>query len=409
MLTIFLYIFGALLVVATALPQWNTSRWWVRLCDFPRLQIAVLCGVVLLVAATVHWAPNAAHLAFMLIVALAALWQLSWIWRHFPGAPREVKRSKATASAPNKISLLTSNVLQNSRNVGKLIEIVLATDPDVFFAVEIDEWWRDRLNDALASRYPHRISYPLSNEYGLALFSRFELIDPNVRFTVDEAIPSIRVRVRLRSGAMIDLYGLHPRPPSIFQNSLERDVELIWWGQKSAPLSAHRLFLGISTTLHGHQRHRSSSRSAACLIRGVAVDFSTPIHLIYLDFGTLWTTSFTAPIFRWVKCESSPALAQTTCHSRSRCTWMTPTSWDSWRMPANNKASVIKSASPRDERLEEQLELRGCCDNQARRPPLAMKLSASAVDAASPSPRSASACAMIELTWVAAGLSPAEV
>ena len=237
MFTIFLYTLGALLVVATLLPQWNTSRWWVRLCDFPRLQIVILCGVVLLVAAYIR-PLGAAHLAFMLIVALAALWQLSWIWRHFPGAPKEVPRSKIAVSAPNKISLLTSNVLQNSRNVDKLIEIVLTTDPDVFFAVEIDEWWRDRLNDALASRYLHRISYPLSNGYGLVLFSRFELIDPNVRFTVDEAIPSIRVSVRLRSGAMIDLYGLHPRPPSIFQDSLERDVELILVGKEVR--STHR-------------------------------------------------------------------------------------------------------------------------------------------------------------------------
>ena len=237
MFTIFLYMLGALLVVATVLPQWNTSRWWVRLCDFPRLQIVILCSVVLLVAAIIR-PSGAAHLAFMVIVALAALWQLSWIWRHFPGAPKEVTRSKIAASAPNKISLLTSNVLQNSRNVDKLIEIVLTADPDVFFAVEIDEWWRDRLNDALAVRYRHRISYPLSNGYGLALFSRFELIDPNVRFTVDEAIPSIRVSVRLRSGAMIDLYGLHPRPPSIFQDSLERDVELILVGKEVR--STHR-------------------------------------------------------------------------------------------------------------------------------------------------------------------------
>ena len=134
MLTIFLYIFGALLVVATALPQWNTSRWWVRLCDFPRLQIAVLCGVVLLVAATVHWAANAAHLAFMLIVALAALWQLSWIWRHFPGAPqRSLIAVRPPLQSPNKISLLTSNVLQNSRNAGKLIEIVLSDCTPMYF------------------------------------------------------------------------------------------------------------------------------------------------------------------------------------------------------------------------------------------------------------------------------------
>jgi endonuclease/exonuclease/phosphatase (EEP) superfamily protein YafD len=135
-------------------------------------------------------------------------------------------------------------VLQNSRNVGRLIEIVVTTAPDVFFAVETDEWWQDRLNDSLAGRYPHRISYPLSNGYGLTLFSRLELVDPNVRFTVDEAIPSIRVGVRLRSGAVVDLYGLHPRPPSVFQDSLERDVELILVGNEVRSTQRPSIVLG---------------------------------------------------------------------------------------------------------------------------------------------------------------------
>jgi len=244
MLKISLYTMGAILVVATALPLWHTSRWWVRLCDFPRFQIAVLCIVVLLAAALSHWPPSASHVAFMLVVALATLWQLSWIWRYFPGAPKEVRRSNTSAPTHNRISLLTSNVLQNSRNVGRLIEIVVTTAPDVFFAVETDEWWQDRLNDSLAGRYPHRISYPLSNGYGLTLFSRLELVDPNVRFAVDEAIPSIRVGVRLRSGAVVDLYGLHPRPPSVFQDSLERDVELILVGSEVRSTQRPSIVLG---------------------------------------------------------------------------------------------------------------------------------------------------------------------
>jgi endonuclease/exonuclease/phosphatase (EEP) superfamily protein YafD len=244
MLTIFLYTVGAMLVIATALPQWHTSRWWVRLCDFPRSQIALLCGVVLLIAATSHWSPAPGHIAFMLIVALAALWQLSWVWRHFPGAPKEVLRSSASAPAASRISLLTSNVLQSSRSVGRLVKIVLTTGPDVFFAVETDEWWQERLNDALASRYPYRVKHPLSNGYGLALFSRLELIDPQVRFVVDEAIPSIKVGVRLRSGAIVDLYGLHPRPPSVFQDSLERDVELILVGREVRSTQRPSIVLG---------------------------------------------------------------------------------------------------------------------------------------------------------------------
>ena len=44
-------------------------------------------------------------------------------------------------------------------------------------------------------------------------FPVFELTDPAIRFLVDDAIPSIKTGVRLRSGAVIDLYGLHRQPP----------------------------------------------------------------------------------------------------------------------------------------------------------------------------------------------------
>lgn len=39
--------------------------------------------------------------------------------------------------------------------------------------------------------------------------------------------PSIRTGVRLRAGAIVDLYCMHPRPPALQQDSTERDLELV--------------------------------------------------------------------------------------------------------------------------------------------------------------------------------------
>jgi endonuclease/exonuclease/phosphatase (EEP) superfamily protein YafD len=64
------------------------------------------------------------------------------------------------------------------------------------------------------------------------LFSRLELIQPEVRFLSDEAIPSIKTGVKLRSGAVVTLYGVHPRPPAIGQDSTQRDVELLLVAQE---------------------------------------------------------------------------------------------------------------------------------------------------------------------------------
>jgi endonuclease/exonuclease/phosphatase (EEP) superfamily protein YafD len=58
------------------------------------------------------------------------------------------------------------------------------------------------------------------------LFSRFPLVDPQVRFLLDDYVPSIKTGLRLPSGARIDLYGVHPKPPPR-QDTARRDAELL--------------------------------------------------------------------------------------------------------------------------------------------------------------------------------------
>ncbi len=182
------------------------------------------CGVI--------WPPRGLESALLVSVVLSATWQLSWVWRYVRGAPVEVPNAGSGAVTPTCISFLTTNVYQPCRDSGGLLSIITEAAPDVILTVETDEWWCAQLADALRARYPHHLSYPLSNGYGMALFSRFELIDPIVRFVVDEAIPSIKTGILLPSGAVIDLYGMHPQPPAPQQSSAERDLELIVVGHE---------------------------------------------------------------------------------------------------------------------------------------------------------------------------------
>ncbi len=47
---LFLRIIAIVLVVVALLPFLRMNLWWVRLCDFPRLQVAVLALALLLAA-----------------------------------------------------------------------------------------------------------------------------------------------------------------------------------------------------------------------------------------------------------------------------------------------------------------------------------------------------------------------
>ncbi len=228
---LFLYGLGTLVVITTLLPMWRTPHWWVRLCDFPRFQIAVVGIAVVALLLLTRWPLGGFEIALLSAVALSALWQLSWVWRYIPGAPREVPSAKPVPDASTCITVLTTNVFQKSRDVGAFLRIISGTAPDLVFAVETDEWWCRELRAGLQGRYPQILTYPLSNGYGLALFSRFELVDPVVRFLVDDAIPSIKAGVMLPSGSVVGFYGMHPQPPAPGQDSTERDLEMVQVGK----------------------------------------------------------------------------------------------------------------------------------------------------------------------------------
>jgi endonuclease/exonuclease/phosphatase (EEP) superfamily protein YafD len=224
---------GVLCLIATILPFYKDETWWVRACDFPRVQMAILTAATLAgVLALTERDALSLTLAFALLVCLGI--QLTVILPYTPLWPVEVKQSGAPVG-PRTISLVIANVLMENRKVDRLKDIIWANDPDLVLAVETDEWWCAQLEGALP-HHPFRIAHPLPNTYGLMLLSRLELVRPEVRFLLKPDIPSIRTGVRLRSGEAITLYGLHPEPPSPTEadTSLPRDAELVLAGREIA-------------------------------------------------------------------------------------------------------------------------------------------------------------------------------
>jgi endonuclease/exonuclease/phosphatase (EEP) superfamily protein YafD len=228
-----LYGLAVLCIVATLLPFHRSEAWWVRACDFPRAQIAILTTAVLAaILAFTELDALSLLLAFALLVCLGI--QLAVILPYTPLWPVEVKATEAPAG-PRTLSLVIANVLMENRKVDRLKDIISANDPDLVLAVETDQWWCAHLEGALPL-HPFRIAHPLPNTYGMMLLSRLELVHPEVRFLLKPDIPSIRTGVHLRSGEAVTLYGLHPEPPSPTEadTSLPRDAELVLAGREIA-------------------------------------------------------------------------------------------------------------------------------------------------------------------------------
>lgn len=215
------------MVVATCLPFVRSDHWAFRIFDFPRLQITVVCCVTV----AVHWLiradPGPAQKTFLLVLSTCAAYQLWRMWPYTPLHPKQVQRSERE-HADRSLNLFISNVLMTNRDSARLRELIRRRDPDVILLVEADGWWEQELRE-LERTHPHLVKHAQGNTYGMLLYSRAPLIDAQLKFLVQDDVPSIHAEIELRSGDRINLHCLHPRPPAPGESSLStpRDAELL--------------------------------------------------------------------------------------------------------------------------------------------------------------------------------------
>jgi len=231
-LQIALYTIGALAIILTILPFLKFGMWWIRIGEFPRLQIAFIgLATAITFVLTQPFPLRPIDTVFLISVIACAIYQLYCVLPYLPVYPKQVETSRSAASE-NTIRLLIFNVFMENRQSEKLLQLVEQVNPDVILLAETDKRWVREVA-AIEKKYPHTVLYPLDNAYGMALYSRFELENPKLNFFIEEDIPSIITGVKLKSGVSVNLFCLHPRPPVPTESirSNERDAELLYVGR----------------------------------------------------------------------------------------------------------------------------------------------------------------------------------
>jgi endonuclease/exonuclease/phosphatase (EEP) superfamily protein YafD len=221
---------GVLLILATAAPFVRSEEWWVRALGFPRLEIAILLALALVAFLFVYRPARTVDNIFLVALTASLGYQAYRIVPYTPLWTPEVVKS-ASCEESSRLRVLTANVLMDNRRAGDFLSLVWTHEPDLILAVETDQWWDERLS-VLDGDYPFAVKHPRDNTYGLHLFSKLELGAPEVRFLIEDYVPSVRTGVRLRSGDWIDFYGVHPRPPKPQQDTEERDAEILIVGKE---------------------------------------------------------------------------------------------------------------------------------------------------------------------------------
>ena len=225
----FLQVFGILAVVLSLFPFVAADYWWIRMFDFPHVQLTVLTLVALLVYFFRFDLRNWRDYTFIVVLAACFLLQLTKIYPYTPFAEEQVRMNTAR-NPESSISILTSNVLQKNEEYDRVVNEVFRKDPDLLIFTETNTTWRNELRKRLSGyNYKYQMEMPLENTYGMLVYSRLELLEPKIRFLLEDSIPSMHARVKLPSGELIEIHVIHPTPPMPPHDasSTDRDAQMM--------------------------------------------------------------------------------------------------------------------------------------------------------------------------------------
>lgn len=264
------------------------DEWWIRGADFPRLQILVLgfIAFVLFLLVDHPWTAFNQLLFVGLIAALA--YQLKMVLPYTFVWKKQVKQVKQDQLDPDsQISLIVSNVLTTNTKYHLLIEQIQTHQPDLVLTLETDHAWQDALA-VIEPDYPYRVPVPLDNLYGMHLYSKLELSETEVKFILSDEIPSIHTKVLLRSGQPVQLYCLHPKPPSPTEakDSTLRDAELLIVGDQIKDLDESCIVMGDLNDVAWSRTTRLFQRISGLLDPRVGRRYVNTFHADY-------------PLLRW--------------------------------------------------------------------------------------------------------------
>jgi len=145
---------------------------------------------------------------FAVLAGLVALTDIVAVAPHvLPNRPA----AESITSAPPSIRLLSQNVNTSSDNFAAVLAFIQAEQPDLVLLFEVDHRWIEHMG-ILNAGFPYSCSSPRTDNFGIALWSKFELRDTRVAPMTEVRVPTIITDV-LAPGGSFRLIGTHPLPP----------------------------------------------------------------------------------------------------------------------------------------------------------------------------------------------------
>lgn len=202
------------------------EQWWIRIWDFPRLQILIALVLLAILTAAMD---RRTRPYLPLALALCAAWQAYRVFPHSLLAPTEVASADARSGNAACMRVFAFNVLQDNRDYARTLELIRNENPDIILLTETDAAWQSALEPVLRD-YPHRLDQPLANTYGMMFASRFPMSDASIQDLAKPQTPSVKATLAV-DGRQVRFFGIHPHPPRPGIDTDERDFELVKVGK----------------------------------------------------------------------------------------------------------------------------------------------------------------------------------
>ena len=220
------------LLLITALPLIPTGKWYVRWWDFPRLQIAVL--LLLLIVIVLGFALKSGlqkeTLIWLLLMTTGLVWQSSHIVRFSRLWTPEVA---STPDGQTGVRVLVSNLDYENQNPETVPAELEADNADILLLLEYDEEWQ-RLLSKIQDHYPYRHEEVRGEGLGIAIWSKLPFDSAETRHLISNRRASVWAQLDFGSGTHVNFVGVHPTPPGLLdstgdtrRDSRVRDAELI--------------------------------------------------------------------------------------------------------------------------------------------------------------------------------------
>lgn len=164
-------------------------------------RVQYVCGLIVALAAALI---TRAFIPAVIIIPVLLV-------HSFAVAQMYIPTNSETVSGGDDIRVMSSNLLVSSTSFNAQVESIYKIDPDIIVFQEYSSSWDMALSDEL-KEYPFRVSEVLDSPFGIAIYSKYEIISSKIVTLGRSTVPNIDAVVNINS-QHLRILGVHPPPP----------------------------------------------------------------------------------------------------------------------------------------------------------------------------------------------------